>query len=483
MNYKTAFIHKNKKEVRIRSIIFIFTICVLFVSSCSTHIPNIKKSREIINNNNNDTVVFFIHGLMGGTDTTWTNSATKAYLPELLPNPSNLNDIDIYSINYFTELFGNKFTLKDLGSSLHYELRRILQKKKHKKIIFICHSLGNLVLRSALYENPSAYSNYQIPLIVSLASPSTGSELADIARIVFPKNTMFNNLSTNNEYIKLLNEEWKNYKGDTTISCAYEMFGYKPYGLIVSKKSASSVCTAEPWATLQNHITISKPLGSDDPLVYWLRIEIQEALERNKNNQPFLNIYEKSINSPRRAQDRNLALLKRNLKHLDYWTKFEVIQNFLFTNQTDINCNDYCDLLSMINKGDRDHFFEGSFYQIRPPISDQCLQRFRALFYREQHSAVIQLLLRLNNSNWSRDKFLKSVNEREADYKTELATLDSEYQTQLTKLKLKYGQNIDNNESTKAGYIAEAAEAEEEYFTRKLEMNARFMTDIKRTFP
>ena len=132
-------------------LLVIFTIS--FLTSCSSkniHLANSEK----LTNNECKTAIVFVHGFMGDSKNTWTNSDTNAYWPTLMANDDDFSNYDIYVINYYTELFGNRFTLKELGIWLNVELKNIglIGNNKYENIIFIAHSLGNLAVRAAIFE-------------------------------------------------------------------------------------------------------------------------------------------------------------------------------------------------------------------------------------------------------------------------------------------------------------------------------------------
>ena len=129
-----------RKSHLLQFIFFVFLTCNLF--------PSEEK----------ETIVM-IHGILGAP---WNMCFFKKHLSK--------NGRDVIYWKYPSR---NK-TIKNHGKDLAIQLNTIAQEKPDQKINFIAHSLGGLVLRSALNE-PNCPNEAKIGKTVLLATPNQGT--------------------------------------------------------------------------------------------------------------------------------------------------------------------------------------------------------------------------------------------------------------------------------------------------------------------
>jgi pimeloyl-ACP methyl ester carboxylesterase len=205
-------------------------------------------------------VIIFVHGVLGDSINTWTND-NGAYWPRLLSADSDFDNYDIYVYEYPTSFFGKPFSISEISENmrLKFDADGV---PLHKEIIFIAHSMGGLACRSYLlkYRNIAAKTR----LMYFYSTPSTGSELASLARLV-TKNPQLANMTVmeSGGYLSDQQLEWMAAAFDIPSFCAYETqatFGIQ----VVTQASASNMCNRRLDPINADHISIVKPASVND---------------------------------------------------------------------------------------------------------------------------------------------------------------------------------------------------------------------------
>jgi len=129
-----------------------------------------------------DTSVVFVHGILSSGESCWTSKLTRAYWPELLSRDPNLQGVGIYDFSYRADFFNANFSPLDAANYLNEELHAE-KLWKSKRLVFVCHSLGGIVVRQLLVNEKtnivSRHHTQKIGLFL-IASPSLGSKYANI---------------------------------------------------------------------------------------------------------------------------------------------------------------------------------------------------------------------------------------------------------------------------------------------------------------
>jgi hypothetical protein len=101
---------------------------------------------------------------------------------------------------------------------------------RHKEVIFFCHSLGGLIVKQLLLDNPQ-YAQ-KIPFIVFYATPGAGSFVARFAS-VFSDDPLLQAMSNagDNKYLLNLEDRWRSAKFHLHRYCAYEERKMRPHAL------------------------------------------------------------------------------------------------------------------------------------------------------------------------------------------------------------------------------------------------------------
>jgi len=247
--------------------------------------PGAEPSKFSKKTSTNRKIMVFVHGVTGTASETWRYSgpAGRAYWPDIVKDDERLKDYDIFVASYYTPQVDIGPTINDIAQALRKDLEanKILpdsadprSRANYDEVIFVAHSMGNLVVRNMLILYPPPRdASIRMPLILSLASPSAGSALAELGDR-FSENPTFREMAKfeTNSFLQLLNQVFKRSGLDTEIACAYEeeidtRIGRK----VVEQDSATAVCTRKDVMGFpEDHVSIVKPSGPKHPLHVWL---------------------------------------------------------------------------------------------------------------------------------------------------------------------------------------------------------------------
>lgn len=204
-------------------------------------------------------VIVFVHGLFGDADSTWRYSRT-VYWPELLTKDSTFNGWDIYVASYPTPYLGNRMSLGEIVSSLNNRLVSDGVFSRHSDVVFICHSLGGLVVQRLLLN----YRDYakQVRFIFFFSTPHTGAEVAKIGH-AFSSDPLLETMlpGDKNDDLFELENEWDLAHFAIKRYCTYEKNPYHGV-IIVDRLSATRHCDEAPIPINEDHSSIVKPSGS-----------------------------------------------------------------------------------------------------------------------------------------------------------------------------------------------------------------------------
>jgi len=220
------------------------------------HTPRYFRQKEA-----NTGVIIFVHGILGDSISTWTNSKTNSYWPRLLTEDTAFDGYDLYIFEYPSPAFSTSYSIDELADNIRAFL---IQDKvfEHQEVIFLMHSMGGLITRAFLLK----YREFipKVRFLFFFATPTTGSELARIAS-VFSDNPQLQKLvtMTSDSYLADQQRAWFAAKIDIPSYCAYEK--RLTYGhLVVEQQSASNLCNRELNPVDENHVDIVKPAGPRD---------------------------------------------------------------------------------------------------------------------------------------------------------------------------------------------------------------------------
>jgi osmoprotectant transport system substrate-binding protein len=244
----------------------------------------LEPSRFVRQTKANKKVLVFVHGVTGTASETWARDA-RAYWPDIAKEDGRLSEYDIFVVSYYSPQQTNAPNIFQLSDLLNKDLEahKIYPTEtlpsQYEEVVFVCHSMANLVVRTSMVIKAlPETSSTQIPLIISIASPSEGSSLADLAKDTLP-NPQFKDMASieANSFLQFLNAVWERRAFDTEIACAYELRNHPSFrGRVVEEKSATAVCSRpDPKPIDEDHERIVKPNDSTHPVHTWLVEEVR----------------------------------------------------------------------------------------------------------------------------------------------------------------------------------------------------------------
>jgi pimeloyl-ACP methyl ester carboxylesterase len=159
--------------------------------------------------------VVFVHGILSSGEACWRNE-NGAYWPELLNNEPELDGLGIYVFTYHTGIFSGNYRLGDAVDALkeHMRLDGLFESKR---IIFVCHSMGGIVVRRFLVERDNDLIDQDIEIgLFLVASPSLGSSYASLlnmfAKLLGNSQADALRFAQNNAWLNDLDKSFMNLK-------------------------------------------------------------------------------------------------------------------------------------------------------------------------------------------------------------------------------------------------------------------------------
>jgi hypothetical protein len=170
---------------------------------------------EWIRKPESETSVVFVHGILSSGEACWLHK-NGSYWPELLKSEPGLGSLGIYVFTYQTGIFSGSYRLGDIVDALkeHMRLDDVL---KHDRLIFVCHSMGGIVVRKFIVERATELieAAKQIGLFL-VSSPSLGSSYADwlspLAQLFGHAQADVLRFVRNNNWLQDLDKEFNNLK-------------------------------------------------------------------------------------------------------------------------------------------------------------------------------------------------------------------------------------------------------------------------------
>jgi hypothetical protein len=137
---------------------------------------------------NSGQVIVFVHGVLSDSRGCWYRQPDGAfagvYWPDLVRDDERLADFSIYLGGYYTGANSGQYEVSDCAVELFNALKdreegaRARPVLDHKTIVFVCHSMGGIVVRYLLTNWPWHFKDKRVGLAL-IASPSAGSPWAD----------------------------------------------------------------------------------------------------------------------------------------------------------------------------------------------------------------------------------------------------------------------------------------------------------------
>lgn len=220
--------------------------------------------------------IIFLHGLAGDRFSTWTNSNDQ-FWPKLIADlfPScRVYTCGFKSSKLSSAKAGDGTSIMDLGSMIADGL--ICREVLAPKTLFICHSLGGLIVKQMIRKCADSADKDFNELgrscvgVVFLATPHQGSKIASTLKTILSNGAskQLAQLTDSEEDLFDLNEYFRVHAGRKGISVKSFYETEKTWGVqVVDKTSGNpSVFGSEPIGVEGDHITICKPGGTGAPV-------------------------------------------------------------------------------------------------------------------------------------------------------------------------------------------------------------------------
>ncbi|KAI9773277.1 MAG: hypothetical protein M1835_006168 [Candelina submexicana] len=242
------------------------------------------------------TDLVFVHGLGGGSQSTWTRSGdTTLYWPQTwLPYDNGFRDVRIHSFgynsNWETESILN---IHDFAKSLLGSIQDCpaIPRDSNVPIVLVGHSMGGLVIKRAYIlarqKEEFVSVSQRIRTIVFLATPHRGADLAQLLTKILNLSSgarpFVTDLHRNSLATQSINDEFPQHCQDLQLYSFYETLptSYKVgKTLIVDKDSATLGYVNERTAYLNaNHRDVCKYASPTDPNYKTVRNALASAID------------------------------------------------------------------------------------------------------------------------------------------------------------------------------------------------------------
>jgi hypothetical protein len=163
-----------------------------------------------------DAAVVFVHGILSSGETCWRND-NGAFWPELLKNQTAADGWGIYVYSYETGIFSGTYSLNDAVDDLKERFLTLDKIADCRRIVFVCHSMGGIVVRKFLVERVNDLLDRDIEIgLFLVASPSLGSSYANwlspLAKVLGHSQADALRFSQHNAWLNGLDKEFQNLK-------------------------------------------------------------------------------------------------------------------------------------------------------------------------------------------------------------------------------------------------------------------------------
>ncbi|MCG7363525.1 alpha/beta fold hydrolase [Roseomonas sp. ACRSG] len=160
-------------------------------------------------------VVVFVHGVLSNGEACWRHPKS-GFWPSIVADDSELAEVGVYVFSYKTGFFSGNYHLSDAVDALK-ELLKLEGILTPSGVVFVCHSMGGIVVRKYLVSRVTELIERDVPVALFLiASPSLGSSYANwlspLARRLRHSQADALRFSQSNAWLNDLDREFLNMK-------------------------------------------------------------------------------------------------------------------------------------------------------------------------------------------------------------------------------------------------------------------------------
>ena len=241
------------------------TLILLFGLPCICICQNQPPGGRYVRGPAHPRVYVFVHGVHGSPTDTW-KAPNGVYWPNLLVGDPAFADADVYVTGYNTPYSGGSATVSDVAESMFQFMETDQVFRAHREVVFVCHSLGGIVVEQMLLQHHSFGS--KVPFIVFYSTPHGGSGLANFFS-VFIDDPLLKamEMGGGNNYLISLERNWAGSEFRIKRYCTFEekkMTLESWHGLPLSKpvlKFIGGVLVVDPFSATYGCDNINLPVG------------------------------------------------------------------------------------------------------------------------------------------------------------------------------------------------------------------------------
>ncbi|KAI0116255.1 hypothetical protein GGR51DRAFT_500803 [Nemania sp. FL0031] len=226
------------------------------LTNADTELPPCNNFLKVLVNPADPNIdVIAVHGLnplnaQSHAEATWT-SGGKLWLSDFLPKRIPRARICLFGYNSNIAFGSSAAGVREQGENILNHLEQIRADDPHRPLIFICHSLGGLIIKRALVhaKADSTYKHIWESTfgLVFFGTPHQGGNnagfgdvVAGITRCVSksPGNTFMDALKGNSLFLSTITDDFRQLLEDFQVISFYETRPLGRFGIVVDPKSA-----------------------------------------------------------------------------------------------------------------------------------------------------------------------------------------------------------------------------------------------------
>ncbi|KAM7211892.1 hypothetical protein V8F06_012734 [Rhypophila decipiens] len=207
--------------------------------------------------------IVFVHGLRGHREKTWTSKSgvfwPRDLLPKDLPGTRVMSwGYDAAVVQFFSSESASQASLFAHGKSLLEDISAKRRRGRKRPILWVCHSLGGLVVKAALIAANGYGKNERFPElgavyeatigVLFMGTPHRGSsreeDLGQVAKLAATitmhdvNSQLLRTLAPNSHILEEQRDAFTTISKDLDVVCFWEELKTRPVGLIVPESSA-----------------------------------------------------------------------------------------------------------------------------------------------------------------------------------------------------------------------------------------------------